>query len=52
MEEKYFFLIPEEEAQIEREEYEFTHYTCPICHGEFWDGGTTCTCCGPPNDLD
>ena len=39
-----FYLTPEEEIEIEREEYEFTHYRCEICGGEFWDGGTSCIC--------
>lgn len=42
--EDFYYLTPEEEAQIEREEYEATHYICEICGGEFWDGGTSCTC--------
>jgi hypothetical protein len=39
---EYLGIVDEEE--ITREEYEATHYNCDTCGGEFWDGGTSCTC--------
>lgn len=26
------------------EDYNWENRTCNICGGEFWDGGTSCTC--------
>lgn len=26
------------------DEYRYQNRTCDICGGEFWDGGTSCTC--------
>jgi hypothetical protein len=26
------------------DEYAYANRDCPVCGGEFWDGGTSCTC--------
>lgn len=41
------YLTDEEQAQIEREEYEATHGRCETCGGEWGDGWSTCTCDQP-----
>ncbi len=39
----------DEQARIDREEYEATHGTCEECFGEYGDGWSNCTC--RPLDL-